>query len=103
MKQYYLYDKDGYYAEPAVISDGDDIPASATYTPPPQPCYKPRWDGNKWIEERPEPTQPPGVGMRWEWDSEDQGWSQAPLPEGPELLLTPHEVAQLFTILFGGR
>lgn len=53
MKIAYKHDSDGYYLEPIEIYPIDDeysLPPNATFVPLPQPNWKPKFNGEEWIE-----------------------------------------------------
>ena len=45
LKMYFLYDEDGFF-----IGDSLTEEDNSTDIRPHQPCWKPKWDGEKWIE-----------------------------------------------------
>jgi len=83
MTQYHKIDSDGYYIEPVIIYDGDEIPDGVTDIPPPQPCYLPRFDrdAGAWVEDAPKPKH--GEDEMAVWDGEAKAWSIVPVPEPP--------------------
>lgn len=60
-KQVYKIDENGYYIEPVILEKEQEIPNDCVEVRPPQPCYKPRWAGEEWVEEGnpPEPQPKP--------------------------------------------
>ena len=60
--QVYKIDDKGYYVEPVVLQKDEEIPSDCVVIRPPQPCYKPRWNGTEWVEEgtplEPQPHPP---------------------------------------------
>ncbi len=50
-------DENGYFVEDVILKEGETIPNNYIEIRPPQPCYKPRWDGTEWVEEG-EPPKP---------------------------------------------
>jgi hypothetical protein len=51
LKQYIKVDENGFYLEPVFFNDEDEIPEC--FVEPYEPnevFYKPRWDGEKWVE-----------------------------------------------------
>ncbi|MED4206600.1 hypothetical protein [Neobacillus mesonae] len=63
MRQVFRFDKDGYFVEPVIIMEGETIPFDCTEKDLPQPCWKPKFDGVRWIEmateEEKKPPAPP--------------------------------------------
>lgn len=49
--QVYKIDKNGYFVEDVILQENEEIPPDCVTIRPPQPCYKPRWNGTEWIEE----------------------------------------------------
>ena len=65
--QIYKIDKDGYFVADIILKNGEEIPSDCVEARPPQPCYKPRWNGMEWVEEGepPEPQpKPPTIEER---------------------------------------
>jgi hypothetical protein len=55
IKQVSKIDSDGFFVEPVIVNDEDfdednPLPPYLIATPVPEGLYKPRWDGNKWVE-----------------------------------------------------
>lgn len=50
MKQVFRFNKYGFFVEPILIDDGEEIPVDCTEVPLPQPSWKPRWNGKEWEE-----------------------------------------------------
>jgi hypothetical protein len=75
MKQYYKFDLDRYYMEPVYAAS---CPDNCTETPLPQPNWLLRLDGEKWIEERPDPQN----GMLW--NQETKEWDLDPPSPSPD-------------------
>lgn len=50
MKQVYKYDDNGFYIEPILIGKNEELPPNCTDLELPQPNWKPKFDGVKWIE-----------------------------------------------------
>ena len=52
MDYYFRFDENGYFAEDFYASYGGENPQppDVTDVPPPQPMYKVRWDGERWVE-----------------------------------------------------
>ena len=44
-KQHYLFDEEGYF-----VGDSLTQEENSTEVRPPQPCWKPQWNGEEWIE-----------------------------------------------------
>lgn len=42
--------KDGFYIEDVIISSTEEIPSDCVKTHCPEGFYKPKWDGEKWVE-----------------------------------------------------
>ncbi|MDR0490368.1 MAG: hypothetical protein LBH28_03875 [Oscillospiraceae bacterium] len=57
----------------------DEIPPDVTDVPPPQPCWMPRWDGQKWVEDAPPPDCDPETEAAI-WDGSAKVWSVVPKP-----------------------
>jgi hypothetical protein len=55
--QYYIYDENGYYAEPG-ITDNGEMPGDATMERPPDGMWRARWDGERWEETGGPPEEP---------------------------------------------
>lgn len=59
--QVYKIDKNGYYIEPVIIKN-EEIPSDCVKARPPEPMYKVKWNGTKWVEEgapqEPKPKEP---------------------------------------------
>ena len=90
-KQYYRYDKDGYFIEP-VIADYDaenQRPEDVTDVPLPQPCYMPRFDGKKWIEEAPRPDVEDGEVATWGGEAKE--WRVESKPDPPVTIDHVHD------------
>ena len=59
--QIYKIDKDGYFVADIILKNGEEIPSDCVEARPPQPCYKPRWNGMEWVEEGEPPEPQPQV------------------------------------------
>ena len=78
--QLYKFDEEGYYIEP-IIADfiGEETPENVTDVAPPQPNYRPRFDGEKWIEDAPKPDAPEGKEAVWHGDTKE--WTIDDIPK----------------------
>jgi hypothetical protein len=50
VKQVFKIDDDGFYVEPVIVSDNDELDGNLIETPIPEGFYRPKWDGEKWVE-----------------------------------------------------
>lgn len=50
MVQVYRIDEEGYFVEPVLVPDEDSIPEDCVAEFPTYGLFKPKWDGEKWIE-----------------------------------------------------
>jgi hypothetical protein len=50
MKFVYRIDKDGYYIEPVILKENDNIPSDCIETRPQDGFYKPQFVNNEWTE-----------------------------------------------------
>lgn len=75
--QYFKYDENGYFVGDVTA---ETKPKNCTKKRPPQPCYRPRWDGENWIEEAP-PLSEYDVDTEMAiWDWENKVWEIIPKP-----------------------
>lgn len=50
MKQVFKVDENGYFVEPVLIEDDEELPSDCVEIPFPDGMYRPKWDGNQWLE-----------------------------------------------------
>lgn len=50
MKKVLKIDSDGFYVEDVILNPIEEIPSDCIETHCPEGFYKPKWDGEKWIE-----------------------------------------------------
>lgn len=50
IKQVFKIDEDGYYVEPVIILEGEELPSDCIEERPPDGLYKAQWTGEEWIE-----------------------------------------------------
>jgi hypothetical protein len=88
MKQVYKYDNNGNYIEPLLIEDGHNLPNNCTDKEPPQPNWKPVFNGTKWIETI---TQ-----------EELNALQKQPIPLSPFEQLQKDQTDLIFTLMMNG-
>jgi hypothetical protein len=49
-KQVFKIDDDGFYIEPVIVKDDEELGEKLIETPIPEGLFSPRWDGEKWVE-----------------------------------------------------
>lgn len=52
---YYHYDEEGYFNGVSEFIEGEEAPENATLEVWEEPCFKPKFDGSKWIDANPQP------------------------------------------------
>jgi hypothetical protein len=50
MKQVFKIDDQGFYIEPVIVKDDEELEENLIETPIPEGFYRPRWNGNEWVE-----------------------------------------------------
>lgn len=50
MKKVFKIDSDGFYVEDIILTNDEQMPASCVEVKCEIQCYKPKWDGEGWVE-----------------------------------------------------
>jgi hypothetical protein len=50
VKQVFKIDDQGFYVEPVIIGDDEELGENLIETPIPEGFYRPKWNGNEWVE-----------------------------------------------------